>query len=330
MKPFLLLLCVLICGTVFAQENEGRVLSSEEEGQVFNLLSVSTIVPSDTAWRAGGLAGLNFSQVSLTNWAGGGQSSVSATASLNVFTNYAKDKVVWENHLDLSYGVISQNNSSLQKSDDRMELNSKLGLAAGDKGLYYTAFLNFKSQFAPGYKYPNDSTKISEFLAPGYLFLGLGFDYKPNDNFTALLAPLTGKLTFVMNQELADAGAFGVKEAIYDDLGVKTADGENLRYEFGGYFKLSYKVDIMENVMFQTKLDLFSNYLHNPLNIDVNWEVLLKMKVNRFINASISTLMIYDDDVDIAVDTDDDGTPDKYGPRLQFKEVFAVGFSYDF
>jgi hypothetical protein len=103
-----------------------------------------------------------------------------------------------------------------------------------------------------------------------------------------------------------------------------------MRYEFGGYVRLFFKKDLMKNVNLQTKLDLFSNYLHNPQNIDINWEVLISMKVNKYITATINTQLLYDDDVMIAVDENGDGTPDSSGPRTQFKEVIGVGFSYKF
>jgi hypothetical protein len=178
--------------------------------------------------------------------------------------------------------------------------------------------LNFKTQLANGYNYPNDSDKISGFMAPGYLLGAIGLDYKPNDNFAVFLAPLTLKVTFVTDDTLAAAGAFGVDP------------GDHFKNEFGGYLRAFLKKDVMENITFQTKLDLFSNYLHNPQNIDVSWECLLSMKVNKFISATLSTHLVYDDDVDIAVDNNDDDVPDEYGPRVQFKEVLAVGFSVKF
>jgi hypothetical protein len=171
---------------------------------------------------------------------------------------------------------------------------------------------------APGYNYPDDSTVISRFLAPGYLIGALGIDYKPNESFTAFVAPLTLKMTMVNDGDLSDEGAFGVEP------------GKRTYGEFGAYVRLFGKKTIMENVVFQTKLDLFSNYLHNPQNIDVSWETLLSMKVNHFISTTLSTHLVYDDDIKIPVDSNDDGITDKTGPRIQFKEVLAVGFSLIF
>jgi len=155
-------------------------------------------------------------------------------------------------------------------------------------------------------------------MAPGYLLGALGLEYKPSENFNVFLAPITGKFTFVMDPALSDSGAFGVKR------------GEQVYSEFGGYLRLFLKKDIMENISLQSKLDLFSNYFHNPQNIDVSWETLLTLKVNKFISATITTHLIYDDDIKFAKDTNNDGKIDENGPRLQFKEVLAVGLAYKF
>lgn len=155
-------------------------------------------------------------------------------------------------------------------------------------------------------------------------------DYKLSDKFSAFIAPATSKFTFVSDQFLADAGAFGVDPARYDSSGIRLIAGKNIRAEFGGYIRIMYKKDIMKNVSVQTKLELFSNYLKNPQNIDVNWENLISMKVNKFISATINTQLIYDDDTKIAIDKNNDGIIDEKGPRIQFKEVLGAGFSYKF
>jgi len=191
--------------------------------------------------------------------------------------------------------------------------------------------MNFKTQFAPGFNFPNDSTIISDIMSPGYLIVALGLDNKPKKEFGLFVAPITVKLTMVTNQDLADAGAFGVEEAVYDvSTGSKLSDGKTSRTELGGYIRIFYSKDVMENVTLQTKLDLFSNYTDNPENIDVSWEVLVNMKVNKFISASVTTHLLYDHDIAIGVDSDGDNEVDSFGPRTQFKEVIAVGLSYKF
>lgn len=268
-------------------------------------------------WKRGGLVSVNFSQVALHNWAAGGENTISGVSFVNLFANYKKNKMTWDNTVDLGYGLMKQGDNGLIKSDDKIEIASKYGQYAFEKW-YYTGLLNFKTQFAPGFQKPTDLNKISDFMAPAYLNIAIGMDFKPNDNFTLFLSPVTGKITIVNSPYLSGLGAYGI------------TPGESIRYEFGGYIKVAYKVDIMENVNFQTKLDLFSNYFHNPGNIDINWESMLAFKVNDFLSANIFFMMIYDDDIKIAIDTDDDGIADKSGPRAQMKEMFGLGLSYKF
>ncbi|MBN4072276.1 DUF3078 domain-containing protein [Flavobacteriales bacterium AH-315-E23] len=292
-----------------------------------------TTIHKDTmdGWNKGGLIGTNLTQTSLTNWAGGGQSSLAISGLLSVHAIETEGDGLWENTLDLAYGVLKQGNTrAWWKTDDKIDFTSKYGKIAFKKW-YYAGLVNFKTQFAPGFNYPNDSTKISDLMAPGYLITALGFENKPKKEFGLFLAPVTVKMTFVSDQALADAGAFGVEKAIYDEsTGDKTTSGETVRMEIGGYVRVFYTRDIMENVTLQTKLDLFSNYAENPENIDVSWEVLFSMKVNKYISASLTTHLVYDHDIQIGIDSDGDDVVDSYGPRTQFKEVIAVGLSYKF
>jgi hypothetical protein len=276
-------------------------------------LSVSLMAqePADTSyWKTGGMGTLTFSQVAFYQWAAGGENSYSANAFLNLFANYKKENVVWDNTLGLGYGLLKQGPDT-KKSDDRIDLASQFGMKASDKW-NYSALMGFKTQFGDGYNYPDDSTKISDFFAPAYLTISLGMDYKPNDKFNVFISPFTGKMTFVSDDVLSAAGAFGVDP------------GKKFRAEFGGYVKIAYKQTIMQNVDFQAKLDLFSNYLKNPGNIDVNAEFLISMKINEYLAATFNTLFIYDDDVKLL---QNDGSS---GPGTQVKEVFGVGLSYKF
>lgn len=291
------------------------------------------IIQADTIrlWKKGGMIGADFSQASYTNWAAGGVNSFSGVALFNVFANYKFDKTSWDNSLDLAYGLIKIGRNNIQKSDDKIDFNSKFGKQASNNW-YYAALLNFKTQFDVGYNLPDDSTIVSHFMAPATTLGALGLDYKSTDkSFSFFVSPLTGKVTIVNDQRLADAGAFGVQAAEYDTAGVKIKDGQTIRYEFGGFLKLTYKKDIFKNVNFQTKLELFTNYLNHPENIDVNWETVLAMKVNRFLSCTVSTQLIYDHDIPVPVEREVSGVKVMgTGPRLQFKEVLAVGLAYKF
>lgn len=280
----------------------------------------------DTTWQFGGLVGLNLSQSTYSNWAAGGENSLSYTALFNAFSIYTKDKSRWSSTLDLAYGQSRIGDGGpFRKIDDRIEFNTKYGYELSEE-FFLTALLNFRTQFDKGYNLPNDSVHFSEFMSPGYLTLALGLDYIPNDNFSAMLSPVSTKMTFVTNQRMADDGDFGVEPAEYNDEGAKIQDGENFRFEFGATFIARYNNSFAnESIMFSTKLQLFSNYLEKPENIDVNWEGLLSFKINDFLNASIAAQVIYDDDIRI---TEVEDGEIRTGPRTQYRQVLSIGLAY--
>ena len=298
---------------------------------LFPLSSIAQTVDTVKYWKKGGLISINFSQAGFTNWAAGGENSLSGIALFNMFANYKKDKNTWDNSIDFAYGLLQSGNSALRKNEDKIDLSSKYGRYAFLDHWYYSGLVNFKSQFDDGYNYPNDSIVISRFMAPAYLLESIGIDYKPNEYLSLFISPVTSKATFVNDQRLADTGAFGVDKAEYDINGIKTKDGKFVRTEFGGYLRSTYKKDIVKNVNLATKLELFSNYTVNPQNIDVNWEVLIGMKVNKYLSANISTQMIYDHDIPVPVEREVNGVTEAgVGPRLQFKEILSIAFSYKF
>jgi hypothetical protein len=271
----------------------------------------------EIGWKKGAVLNLNTSQTSLTNWAAGGQSSISVNGLLNAHLNYIGQTVSWDNTLDLGYGMIKQGDKGLLKSDDKIEFNSKFGKPLSEK-LLLSGLVNFKSQMTEGYLSPEDQTVISDFLSPGYLVASVGLDAKLIEGLSLFVGPVTGKITIVNNPVLSAAGSFGVDP------------GQKMRSEFGGYIRAAYTKEILKNVNLQTKADLFSNYLKDPQYIDVNWEVLMLFKVNEFLSASINTQLIYDHDIQIGKDTSGDGMADDFAPRIQFKEILGIGLTFKF
>lgn len=283
------------------------------------------------SWKTGGLTSVNLSQTALLNWAAGGESSVAVNGMFSAFANYKSRSMTWDNSLDLGYGLLQQKSMGLRKTDDKIDLTSKFGQRMY-KSLYYAALLNFKTQFANGYNYTSatDRSKISEFFSPAYLLGAVGINYQPHSYFNVFLAPATGKFTFVMNDSLSHIGAYGV------DIDKHT------KSEFGGYAraifsKNDFKGEFLKNVSFTTKLDLFSNYLKDPQNVDVNWETLIGLKVNKYISININTQLIYDADVrfnkfqadGITPELDAEGKPVTVS-KVQFKEILGIGFMVKF
>lgn len=269
----------------------------------------------DTVWRVKGDFALNFNQVTLTNWSAGGQNSVAWNATAGLNADYAKDKWKWNNGIRLAYGLIKQGDEPTNKSADQILINTNLGYEIS--GAWYASLNgNFRTQFVNGYDTPGDSI-ISTFMAPGYLIAGLGFDYKPNDAFNATLNPVSNKTTFVMDDNLAALGAYGVDP------------GENVRAEFGAYLAIVFKKELVKNVSIETMYTMFGNY-EDLAAWDVNWDMIMNFKINNFLSANLTTNLIYDQDIDIPIDENGDGINETSGPRVQFREAFGIGLTANF
>lgn len=286
----------------------------------------------ESPWERGGRANLAFNQVALVNWAGGGQNSIAGGINGRFFLHYKNGNSRWRNTFDYGYGIMRQGENGIRKTDDKIELSSKYGKQAflDNENWYYSTNLTFRTQANEGFNYPNDSVPVSNFMAPAYIMLAIGMDYSPNEYLSASLSPLTGKTTYVLDQELADKGSFGVAPADRDTSGNIITPGENVLYEFGGSLKILYEREIWDNVKLETKLELFSNYFEKPQNLVVNWDARIGMQVNKFLTVTLQTDVIYDEKVMIEVDRSGDGNIDGKGPRTQLKQVVGVGFTYQF
>lgn len=276
-------------------------------------------------WKLKAAFGVNGTQSSFVNWSSGGRNNLSAIGFLSASANYSKNKWQWKNNLELALGGMKYLDSigrkqGFQKTDDKIDFSTNIGFKLKDK--WYLSFIGgFRTQFMDGYNYPNDSVKVSTFMAPGYVNLSLGIDYSPNENFSLFVSPLSSKMTIVNDQALADAGAFGVDQAVFSTNG-GVVEGKKFRAEFGAYLKMTYQKEIFHNVNLKTKLELFSNYAHNPQNIDVNADVLWTFKINSWLSASLNWTVIYDDDISVR------DAKGNFGPRTQFKSVLGLGVSY--
>jgi len=273
--------------------------------------------PADTTaktWKLGGLFNLNINQGTLSNWsAGGDKFSFSLNAYLNVFAFYKKNKHAWDNSLDLAYGIVNTTSLGSRKASDRIDLLSKYGYAIAPKWSA-SALFNLRSQFTNGYAYSktaaglDTSNVISRTFAPAYVLLSLGLDYKPVDNFSLFISPLTERWVIVTDDLIAPL--YGVDS------------GRNAKNESGAFVSANYTAKLGSKFIYKTKLDLFSNYKQNPQNIDVYWTNALTAKLTKYINFSFTLDMIYDDDTKNV-------NPAK-GPAPQWLQLMGIGFAYNF
>ena len=273
-------------------------------------------------WTHKGNIGLNFGQSSYTNWAAGGQNTINGQGLFNYEIRYKKNNFKWDNTLTtaLGYSFYDFERKPI-KTDYKIEFTSLAGYKATEH-LNYAAELAFRSQFAYGFDYTKDSTNyISHFLAPAYISLGLGVEWVPNKYFSLYFSPLTGRITIVNDDRLAEEGAFGVNNLDKNDTIVHT-NFAKVRYEFGARAVAKFQYPLAKNIDFNSKLELFSNYLNHPERIDVDWQNMLVLKVNSWLNANLATHLIYDYDIPFY----DDANVKIEGSKVQFKEVLAIGF----
>jgi hypothetical protein len=286
--PLLFLLCIGLAG--FSQTT-----------------TVKDTVKKDTAWKIHGQNTLLISQSSFSNWAAGGVNSAAINLVLDYDFDYKKGNWSWDNKVILGYGLSDQVGLGWRKNDDRAILNSLLGYKAAKYWLY-TFYANFQSQFTNGYSYDasNNRTLISAPFAPAYLTFGPGFAYKQSDNFRVNISPLAARITFVQNDSLSSAGAFGV------------TPGSHTLFEFGASLDAYYKFDLAKNISLENILKLYSNYISQPGNIYMDYSANLFMKVNKLVTVNAGLELI------------SDPKATTYHEALQVRQVFGAGVTYKF
>ncbi len=295
-KLSLLLILLSTFSVVRAQETDKEII--ERTAKAADRLKDDTA----NGWKKAGTISFLFNQSAFNNeWSGGGISSYAGNLTINYDFNYKKDSFVWDNKIFGAYGLTQIKGApNAVKSDDRLEFTSIGGKKAGGYW-YYSAFLNFRTQFDSGFNAAN--FKTSHFFSPAYLQFGPGMLWKKSDNLKFNITPASVRMIFVNKQFTEFGPAYGVEL------------GKTSRVEFGASFAGYYKLNLMENVSMENILNLYSNYLDKPKNVDVDYQMNLVMKVNKYISANLSLQTIYDDNTVTAV---------------QVREVFGLGINYGF
>jgi hypothetical protein len=268
---------------------------------------------SGEVWKTSGTFNLNIGQGSQSNWSAGGDAFTFTIGShLGLRGMYMKDRYSWDNTLDLNYGMVNSTSRGTRKNDDRIDLLSKMGYQMQPK-LNLTGLFNFHSQFSKGYNYISASKKelLSDIMSPGYFLVSAGLDYKPTEGLSIFLSPVTARWTVVSNDSLSAKGAYGVDSFAH----VKTS--------FGAFATISYLKEFTKSLKYEGRADLFSNYEHNPQNIDVMLKNRFTGKFSKIFAATVALDLIYDDDVRLF------GKENK-SPGLQLKSLIAVGLTLKF
>ena len=296
------------------------------------MVDLKVYKPPFYKWKYKKIAGLDVSEVAFVNWNAGGSNSISALVSFRASANYEYKNVTWMNSGRFRYGINKQEEQRLRKTEDLIELVSNFGYQQDTtSNWYFSGRFSFNTQLTNGYKYPNRDNPISRLMAPGYIFIGGGAEYGRNlEKFSLYLSPLTFKATFVLDEDLSNAGSFGVTPATFDDDGNIIKEGERVRTEMGILVSNQLETTIMDNVGLRNALSLYTDYLNNFGNIDVDWELVLDFKVNEYVKATLGSHLRYDDDVEVLVEQEPENEGDDIelvedGPRIQWKQLLGVG-----
>ena len=276
-------------------------------GAIATLASAQETVGQDSTkvknWSIQGQNTLMLNQAAFSNWVGGGANNVGWLAGINYNMTYEKGKDLWENIVILGYGQNNTQGLGNRKTQDVINLSTNYGREIY-KHWYASVGTGLQTQFAPGYDDGNNplATKLSNFMAPGYLNIGAGFTYKPNDNFTMTLRPANAKWTFVMDKDLQYAGNYGLKN-----------DGDSSLFQFGFLGTAMYKVQLMENISLLNTASVFSNYLDHPERLVLGYSGALNMKINKYISSNITLDLLYDHN---------------QIQKTQLKQTLGVGIAY--
>lgn len=254
-----------------------------------NLFAQDKVEEKKDGWVRTGNFSFLLNQSTFSNWQAGGENNLSGNLGVNYDFNYKKGDLNWDNKIIASYGLVKTENSDFtKKTDDRVEFNSLIGQKAGGNW-YYSGILNFKTQFTTGYTYSEvggveTRTAHTKFFSPAYLNVGPGLLWKKSDNLKVNISPASSKLVMVDKAyTLPNSAYFGVEE------------GESLRYELGFYTAAYYKFNIVENVSVENILNLYANYLEDPQNVDLDYQLNIVLKVNKYLSTNIAFQTIYDD-----------------------------------
>ena len=340
MKKVIILALALMAGSAALSAQDTQKAAAEAAAALTAATDKPEVAPKPTYWTNSLQNQINFGQTALWNWAAGGYNNYTLAASIDANANYKKDKMIWNNRLQLDYGFLySADKPILQKTKDRIYFESKWGYETTVRHLAYSVNFDFKTQFDDNFKYgtPKNEeghdpsiqdwldarTLMSGFLSPAYTNFGLGLLWTPKPWLSVNFSPLTADLVIVRNPALRNTYGMELREE-----GLDKSVGTNfkpLRFGLGAQLKVDCKWVINDVFNYTTQLVLFSDYLHKPLNLRVNWDTKMIWKLTKFFSFTLATNLIYDENVKVK-----QVAPDVKVAAVQFKEFTEFGFIYTF
>jgi len=312
-------------------------VQSVDNKKIMDLKNIAVLTPF---WKYRTEASYVLNQASLSNWVKGGESSISTVLDVTEYSDYDNKnlKLSSNNFARIKFGYMATGQDGIRKNIDLLETNSKLNHKAFGK-FDFSAILLFKTQIAKGRNYfknaaeKDTSNLVSKFMNPAVLTIGFGLDYKPNKTTSINFSPFSYKGTFV-----TDPAYFHNKydSTRIDQTQYGIAKNRKSLNEPGVSFMITNEFKPVETLTIINRLQLFTNYIHNPQNVDVDWEMIATAKLNWFTDIRFNTHLVFDDDTK-TVEQYKNGKPilrpdgtEKKTARIQFKEMLGLSLFFRF
>ncbi len=324
-------ICFLFLGTEMKGQTDASIKQAKQTANDASgaFRAYQRFIDNDSVhWLWGGDAALSFNATSLTNWVAGGEDQIGVRPTVNLFANYKKGKRTFENYATLAFGILKTGERKAVKNDDRLHYTSKLGHQISPKWSYTAAFLA-RTQFAPGYRYSGEhiTAKLSDFLAPINMYLSVGLSYNPHKSVSCMVSPVMGRAIFVRSDSSTVIATAGLMTTEKDASGNNIQVPHHSRYEFGGGALITFNGNLFKNkVTYSSQVELFSNYMEDPENVDVYWTLTSRILVYKNITADLRINLKYDDNQK----TKDETTGELRGAKLQVLSFLGVGLFYQF
>jgi hypothetical protein len=275
-------------------------------------------------WKTGLESAFMLNQTYFSNWARGGDNSLSTMLDIRALARYnnTAEKTHWTTTGRLRYGSIVTEANGFRTNMDMLEMNSQYNKVMKGK-VDFSSSIYFKTQIAKGFNYSKDPPLVvSKFLNPGTFTVGVGVEYKPYTRTRINFSPLSYRNTFVLDTVTINQRLHGI------DLDKRS------RQEMGGQLVINSTNKLLETLSMNNAIRLFSGYLDKPQNVDVDWEISFDKQINWFFLIRLNLHLIYDDDIRIPVLNNEgkpvlmpDGTA-KRVPRTQFKQFMGLTMSF--
>ncbi len=304
-----LIIAIIVSAAFITSFGQDNITVKKLQSEINRTVKNSAADTTPWNWVKGGTVALNGTQGSLRNWAAGGDKfSMAINTYVNYYVFYRNGRQNWDNNLDFNFGLLQSTSTGTRKNDDRLDLLSKYGYNFDGKW-FLSGLFNFRTQLFDGYNYSSDNKTLSStFLSPAYVLTSAGFDFKPSAKFSAFISPLTSRWVIVASSQLAAKGLYGVDS------------GHHVINEFGAFASINVIKPMSNNISYKGRLDLFSNYLNKPQNVDLFFTNYFAFKINKYLAATYNLDLIYDDNVRLF-------GKDGKSPALQLKSLIGIGFT---